>query len=85
MSPHQFEQTYCWNRLYLFFFLVWVGGGGVRGVLSIFVGFNLSLNASFQRTLLALREVWESEAPKNCPGTSKNQCQEVWGSAFKDI
>ena len=28
--------------------------------------------------VLALREVWESETPKNCPGTSKNQCQEVW-------
>ena len=25
--------------------------------------------------VLALREVCESETPKNCPGTSKNQCQ----------
>ena len=31
-------------------------------------------------TVLALREVWESETPKNCPGISKNQCQEVWDS-----
>ena len=30
--------------------------------------------------VLALREVWDSETPKNCPGTSKNQCQEVWDS-----
>ena len=26
-------------------------------------------------TVLAFREVWESETPKYCPGTSKNQCQ----------
>ena len=31
-------------------------------------------------TVLALREVWESETQKNCPGTSKIQCQEVWDS-----
>ena len=28
-------------------------------------------------SVLALREVWESETPKICPETSKNQCQEV--------
>ena len=35
--------------------------------------------------VLALREVWESEAPKNCPGTSKNQCQEVWDFQLLNI
>ena len=30
--------------------------------------------------MLTLREVWESETPKNYPGTSKHQCQEVWDS-----
>ena len=29
---------------------------------------------------LALMEVWESVTPKNCPETSKNQCQEVLDS-----
>ena len=37
------------------------------------------------KTVLALREVWESETPKNCPGTSKNQCQEVWDSQLSEI
>ena len=27
-----------------------------------------------------IKEIWESGTPKNCPGTSKNQCQEVWDS-----
>ena len=36
-------------------------------------------------TVLALREGWESETPKNCPGTSKNQCQEVWDSQLLKI
>ena len=40
---------------------------------------------SFLLTVLALREVWESETPKNCPGTSKNQCQEVWDSQVLKI
>ena len=35
--------------------------------------------------VLALREVWELETPKNCPGTSKNQCQEVWNSQLLKI
>ena len=35
--------------------------------------------------VLALREVWESEIPKNCPGNSKNQCQEVWDSQLLKI
>ena len=35
--------------------------------------------------VLALREVWESETPKNCPGTSKIQCQEVWDSQILEI
>ena len=35
--------------------------------------------------VLALREVWESETPKNCPGTSKIQCQEVWDSQILKI
>ena len=30
--------------------------------------------------VFALREVWETETPQNCSGTSKNQCQEVWDS-----
>ena len=37
-------------------------------------------NTSVKYAVLALREVWESETPKNRPGTSKNQCQEVWDS-----
>ena len=36
-------------------------------------------------TMLALKELWESETPKNCPWTSKNQCQEVWDSQFLKI
>ena len=36
-------------------------------------------------TVLALREVWESETPKNCPGISKNQYQEVWDSQVLNI
>ena len=36
-------------------------------------------------SVLALREVWESETPKNCPGTSKNQYQEVWESQILKI
>ena len=39
----------------------------------------------FSLTVLALREIWESETPKNCPGTSKNQCQEVWDSQVLKI
>ena len=35
---------------------------------------------AFSVPVLALREVWESETPKHCPGTSKNQYQEVWDS-----
>ena len=36
-------------------------------------------SGSFQpgSSVLALREVWESETLQNCLGTSKNQCQEV--------
>ena len=36
-------------------------------------------------TVLALREIWESETPKKCPGTSRNQCQEVWDSQLLKI
>ena len=36
-------------------------------------------------SVLALREVWESETPENCPGTSKTQCQEVLDSQFLKI
>ena len=39
----------------------------------------------YDDTVLALREVQESETPKNCPGTSKNQCQEVWDSKLLKI
>ena len=35
--------------------------------------------------MLAFREVRESETPKNCPGTSKNQCQKVWDSQLLKI
>ena len=35
--------------------------------------------------VIALREDWESETPKNCPGTAKNQCQEVWDSQLLKI
>ena len=39
----------------------------------------------YVNSVLAFREVWESETPKNCPGTSKNQCQEVWDSQLLKI
>ena len=38
-----------------------------------------------KKKLLALREVGESKTPKNCPGTSKNQCQEVWDSQLLKV
>ena len=45
----------------------------------------LSPKSKRSSSVLALREVWESETPKNCPGTSKNHCQEVWDSQFLKI
>ena len=40
---------------------------------------------SCKHSVLALRDIWESETPKNCPGTSKNQWQEVWDAQLLKI
>ena len=32
--------------------------------------------------VLALREVWESETPKKCPGTSKINARKSWTPNF---
>ena len=47
--------------------------------------FWISLYILYILTSACIKGSWESETPKNCPGTSENQCQEVWDSQLLKI